>query len=102
MKIPLGDSIGLSFNNPTCVFDANRIAQYQNGTVTPPGNIKVVLTDVGGGCDVDSANALYSPMQNFWQHVTLSSDGKTPGKVSKDSVRRMAGRPATNRQLRIV
>ena len=77
LKIPLGGSIGISFNNPTCVFDANRIAQYQNGTVTPPGNIKVVLTDVGGGCDVDSANALYSPMQNFWQHVTLSSDGKT-------------------------
>ncbi|AKJ06180.1 pretoxin HINT domain-containing protein [Archangium gephyra] len=77
LKIPLGGSIGISFNNPNCVFDANRIAQYQNGTVTPPGNIKVVLTDVGGGCDVDSANALYSPMQNFWQHVTLSSDGKT-------------------------
>ncbi|HLM46080.1 MAG TPA: Hint domain-containing protein [Myxococcaceae bacterium] len=77
LKIPLSGSIGISFNNPTCVFDANRIAQYQNGTVTPPGNIKVVLTDVGGGCDVDSANALYSPMQNFWQHVTLSNGGKT-------------------------
>ncbi|OJH35204.1 hypothetical protein BON30_39805 [Cystobacter ferrugineus] len=77
LKIPLSGSIGISFNNPSCVFDANRIAQYQNGTVTPPGNIKVVLANVGGGCDVDSGNALYSPMQNFWQHVTLSPDGKT-------------------------
>jgi hypothetical protein len=77
LKIPLSGSIGISFNNPNCVFDANRIAQYQNGTVTPPGDIKVVLTDVGGGCDVDSSNALHTPMQNFWQHVTLSSDGKT-------------------------
>ncbi|MFY0570218.1 hypothetical protein ACN28E_41235 [Archangium lansingense] len=77
LKIPLSGSIGISFNNPNCVFDANRIAQYQNGTLTPPGNIKVVLTNVGGGCDVDSSNALYSPMQNFWQHVTIAPDGKT-------------------------
>ncbi|HYO69643.1 MAG TPA: Hint domain-containing protein [Archangium sp.] len=77
LKIPLSGSIGISFNNPNCVFDASRIAQYQDGTVTPPGNIKVVLTNVGGGCDVDSSNALYSPMQNFWQHVTLSNGGKT-------------------------
>ncbi|WNG13766.1 Hint domain-containing protein [Cystobacter fuscus] len=77
LKIPLSGSIGISFNNPTCVFDANRIARYQNGTLTPPGNIKAVLANVGGGCDVDSSNALYSPMQNFWQHVTISPDGKT-------------------------
>ncbi len=77
LKIPLSGSIGISFNNPNCVFDANRIAQYQAGTVTPPGDIKVVLTNVGGGCDVDSANALHTPMQNFWQHVTLSNGGKT-------------------------
>ncbi len=76
LKIPLSGSIGISFNNPNCVFDANRIAQYQNGTVTPPGDIKVVLGTVGGGCDVDSANALHTPMQNFWQHVTLSDGGK--------------------------
>jgi hypothetical protein len=77
LKIPLSGSIGISFNNPTCVFDANRIAQYQDGAVTPPGNIKVVLADVGGGCDVDSTNALYTSMQNFWRHVTLSDGGKT-------------------------
>ncbi len=77
LKIPLSGSIGISFNNPNCVFDANRITQWQNGTVTPPGDIKVVLDDVGGGCDVDSSNALHTPMQNFWQHVTLSADGKT-------------------------
>ncbi len=77
LKIPLGGSIGISFNNPNCVFDAARIAQYQNGTVTPPGDIKVVLANVGGGCDVDSSNALHTPMQNFWQHVTLSDGGKT-------------------------
>jgi len=77
LKIPLSGSIGISFNNPNCVFDANRIAQYQTGVVTPPGNIKVVLNTVGGGCDVDSTNALSTPMQNFWQHVTLSNGGKT-------------------------
>jgi hypothetical protein len=76
LKIPLSGSIGITFNNPNCAFDTNRIAQYQNGSVTPPGNIKVVLANVGGGCDVDSNNALSTPMQNFWQHVTISPDGK--------------------------
>lgn len=77
LKIPLSGSIDISFKNPACVFDSTRIAEYQNGTTAPPGFIKVVLDNVGGGCDVDSTNALFSPMQNFWQHVTVSNAGKT-------------------------
>jgi len=36
-----------------------------------------VLTNVGGGCDVDAANALNPGMSGFWSYVTLSPDGKT-------------------------
>lgn len=76
LKIPLKGSIGISTNNPNCVFDSTKITEYKNGTTAPPGFIKVVLDTVGGGCDVDTNNALYTPMQNFWQHVTLSNADK--------------------------
>jgi len=78
LMLPLAGSMSISFNNPTCVFDAAKIAGYQDGTITPvPGFIKAVLETAGGGCDVDPNNALYSSMQNFWLHTTLSADNKT-------------------------
>jgi len=77
LKIPLKGSIGITANNKNCVFDNNKITEYRNGTTPPPGFIKVVLNNVGGGCDVDTNNALYTPMQNFWNRTSLSLDGRT-------------------------
>jgi hypothetical protein len=78
LKIPLKGSIGITFNNKNCVFDSNTITTYRDGTFpNPPGFIKVVLANVGGGCDVDPNSALYTPMQKFWQHTTISADGRT-------------------------
>jgi len=77
LKIPLSGSLGITDNNKNCVFDSAKIAEYQNGTVNPLGFIKVVLDNVGGGCDVDANGALSFPMQSFWQQVTLSPDNRT-------------------------
>jgi hypothetical protein len=77
LKIPLKGSIGITFNNKNCVFDSVKIGEYRTGLTQPPGFIKVVLDNVGGGCDVDTNNALYTPMQNFWVHTVLSPDNRT-------------------------
>lgn len=73
-KLPLAGSI--SMTNPGYVFDPAQIQAYQAGAVQG-GQIRVVLMNVGGGCDVDSNDALYLPMQQFWNSVTLSPDGQT-------------------------
>lgn len=73
-KLPLAGSV--SINTPNYLFDMTQILAYRAGLM-PGGQIRVVLTNVGGGCDVDSNNALYLPMQQFWNSVTLSPDGQT-------------------------
>lgn len=77
LKIPLSGSISITTQNPNCVFDSATIAGYRNGTLAPPGNIKVLLDTVGGGCDVQNGNQLPYPMQSFWANTTLSTDNKT-------------------------
>jgi len=73
-KIPLSGSVSLS--TPNYIFNMTQILAYKAGTA-PGGQIRVVLADVGGGCDVDSNNALFLPMQQFWNSVTISLDGRT-------------------------
>jgi hypothetical protein len=70
LKLPLKGSITLN----DCSFDATKIAAYKAGTQTPPGAIKLVLDNVGGGCDMSSTT---TPMRSFWQGVTLSNTNKT-------------------------
>jgi len=41
---------------------------------TSAGQVKLVLTNVGGGCDVDATSALSAPMSGFWHYVTLSGN----------------------------
>jgi hypothetical protein len=76
LKIPLQGSVRISDNNPNCVFDQVKLDDYKNG-VTPGGFIKVVLANVGGGCDVVNGDSLYTPMQNFWQNTLITDGGKT-------------------------
>jgi hypothetical protein len=70
LKLPLKGSITLS----DCTFNATKISAYKAGTQTPTGDIKLVLNDVGGGCDMSSTT---TPMRSFWQGVTLSNTNKT-------------------------
>jgi hypothetical protein len=80
IKMPLKGAVKITTQH---VFDATKIQQLQTalaaGQDAPwgPGLVKLVLTNVGGGCDVDAANALNAGMSGFWNYVTLSADNKT-------------------------
>jgi hypothetical protein len=74
LKLPLAGSV--SITTPNYMFDMAQILAFRTGQPAG-GQVRVVLTNVGGGCDVDSNNALYLPMQSFWNSVTLSPDSKT-------------------------
>lgn len=80
IKLPLKGAVTLTtqhvFDHAT--IDALKAALNAN-TAPPvdPGQVKLVLTNVGGGCDVDAANALYAGMSGFWNFATLSPDNKT-------------------------
>jgi len=82
LKLPLKGSIPIV--SQAGVFDRAKLNQYALGTATdsvgnpdPGGAIRVVLTDIGGGCDVDGTGSIALGMQAFWQNVTLSADLKT-------------------------
>lgn len=81
IKMPLKGAVTLATQH---VFDltqinAEKAALAANNMTLPfePGQVKLVLTNVGGGCDVDAANALNAGMSGFWNFVTLSPDNKT-------------------------
>jgi hypothetical protein len=81
-KLPLKGSISL--NKAGATFDQGKIDEYKAGTAVDTrgaadagGQMRVVLTNVGGGCNVDAGQALYAGMQSFWQRTTLSSDKRT-------------------------
>jgi len=79
IKMPLKGFITILTSH---VFDRVKIDQLiatlkAGGTDPGQGQVKLVLTNVGGGCDVDASNALYTGMSGFWNYVTLSADNKT-------------------------
>jgi hypothetical protein len=80
IKLPLKGAVTITTAH---VFDRPAITALQNalamGQAPPsdPGLVKLVLTNVGGGCDVDAANALSAGMSGFWSFVTLSPDNRT-------------------------
>jgi len=76
LALPLKGEVSIGQAPANYIFDEAAIAAYQAGTA-PGGDIRVVLTDVGGGCNVDGNNALHLGMQDFWNTVTLSADKKT-------------------------
>lgn len=76
VQVPLKGSIGVG---ATHVFDTIAIAALQtmlNSGQDPAnaGFIKLVLTNVGGGCDVTDGDTLYAKMATFWNRVTWSAD----------------------------
>jgi len=80
IKMPLKGAVTLTTLH---VFDRAQIDALKaalNANMMPPfdpGQLKLVLTNAGGGCDVDAANALYAGMSGFWKFTTLSPDNKT-------------------------
>ncbi|MBZ4417971.1 Hint domain-containing protein [Myxococcus sp. RHSTA-1-4] len=79
VKLPLKGSIAVTSSH---VFDDAAINQLKTdlnlGLARPDaGHLKLILTNVGGGCDVTDGNTLVSKMSQFWNRVTLSADKKT-------------------------
>lgn len=80
VKLPLAGSFQITSNH---VFSENAIDQLKvdltNGIPNPrEGYTKLVLTQVGGGCDVQpGGDALETSMLTFWNNTTLSADAKT-------------------------
>jgi hypothetical protein len=58
------------------IFDVSKINDLKNG-IGYGGYIKLILTDVGGGCDVKAGNSLFTDMAVFWQNTTVSGDNKS-------------------------
>jgi hypothetical protein len=80
IKMPLKGAVTLTTQHvfDHAQIDAEKAALAAN--MTPPfepGQVKLVLTNVGGGCDVDANNALIPGMSGFWNFATLSPDNKT-------------------------
>jgi len=81
IKMPLKGDITIQplsrYEFDTTAITAIRTAL--NGGLTDPhqGLLKLVLTNIGGGCDVDKQGALTPSMSSFWNHVTLSANKKT-------------------------
>lgn len=79
VKVPLQGSIRI---NTAHVFNEPAIVQLRldlnNGVPNPlAGYVKLILTNAGGGCDVQPGNTLQASMKAFWNSVTLSADKKT-------------------------
>ncbi|NTX33779.1 hypothetical protein HUA78_04970 [Myxococcus sp. CA033] len=79
VKLPFKGNVSIRSAH---TFNEAVINQYRvdlNNNVARPdsGHIKLILTNVGGGCDVTDTNTLQAKMAQFWNRVTLSSDKKT-------------------------
>ncbi|MFY0576704.1 hypothetical protein ACN28S_22330 [Cystobacter fuscus] len=79
IMVPLKGSIQLISAH---VFDTQTIAQIRadlNAGVNRAdvGFAELVLTNVGGGCDVINGNTLKPGMASFWNSVTVSANKKT-------------------------
>lgn len=80
IKMPLKGGITLASAHQFdgTAIDAMRTALDNNQVpATDPGKIALVLTNYGGGCDVDQQGSLNPGMSAFWDHVTISPDSKT-------------------------
>lgn len=80
VKVPLDGEIHIT--SAAHVFSQNAIddikADLAAGIPNPrAGYVKLLLTQAGGGCDVQNDGALLSSMEVFWNNTTLSADQKT-------------------------
>jgi hypothetical protein len=79
IKLPLKGSVRLVSNH---FFDKPAIDQIKmdlNNNLPRPdaGHVKLVLTNVGGGCDVTNGDTLEARMSQFWNQADASPDRKT-------------------------
>src|SRR5690242_4927007 len=79
VKLPLKGSISIVSRH---IFDETTINQIKADLNSgrprnDAGHLKLVLTNVGGGCDVTDGNTLVAKMSQFWNRVALSPDKKT-------------------------
>jgi len=79
IKLPLKGSVTI---NSSHLFDEATINQIKhdlnNGLVRDDvGHLKLILTNVGGGCDVTDGNTLVAKMGQFWNRVALSPNKKS-------------------------
>lgn len=78
VKIPMKGSIEITTQH---IFNEAEIQKKRNelnaGAVGDGyGHIKLVLANIGGGCNVGPDGALQASMKQFWNNVTLSADKK--------------------------
>lgn len=87
IKLPLKGSVRIVSTTPTGatthLFDEATINQIKtdlnNGVPrNDAGSLKLVLTNVGGGCDVTDGNTLVANMAQFWNRVSVTSDSTLP------------------------
>ncbi|WP_244224801.1 Hint domain-containing protein [Corallococcus sicarius] len=79
VKLPLKGSITVTSSH---VFDETAINQLKTDLATgvarpDAGHLKLILANVGGGCDVTDGNTLVAKMGQFWNRVSLNADKKT-------------------------
>ncbi|MBN1208989.1 MAG: hypothetical protein JXB05_29295 [Myxococcaceae bacterium] len=79
VKLPLKGSIKIASSH---VFNKAHIdglrEDLKNGVPrSDAGHVKLVLTNVGGGCDVTDGSTVVAKMAQFWNGVALSPDEKT-------------------------
>jgi hypothetical protein len=73
VKLPLKGNVRLASNH---VFDRAKIDDIRDQCSLDPGcrvgELKIVLANVGGGCDVKNGNELYASMKALWNRVFVS------------------------------
>jgi hypothetical protein len=83
VKMPLSGSIKIVSNHEFDEPFINQLRTDLNNNISRPdaGSVKLVLTNVGGGCDVTDGNTLVAKMAQFWDRVTISADPVTNKKT---------------------
>lgn len=78
-KLPLKGSISILSGHTFDQATINQVKTDENNGVSRPdaGSIKVILTNVGGGCNVTDVNKIAAKMAPFWNRVTLDATKKT-------------------------
>ncbi|HYH96402.1 Hint domain-containing protein [Hyalangium sp.] len=79
IKLPLKGSITIASNHLLDTTTINQIKTDLNNNVDRPdaGHVKLILTNVGGGCDVTNNNTLEAKMGQFWNQVAWTANKKT-------------------------
>jgi len=82
IKLPLKGSLSIASNHTFDYKMHKTITQDLNATSPRPrpdaGSLSLILTNVGGGCDVTSGNTINASMAQFWNSVVWSNEVNDP------------------------